>query len=487
MAVPPRSPMAPLREDSMAQVDSDPDARDDVMLLLEDPQQPRRVKPLAIAAVALAGLFGTLVWVGRGGSDLAPLRGAPLETLAKYDIDVECLEMGEYYFSDDIPNVLRTVQASPANCLDHCRQTAGCAYFSFWPDGGCILQGDKATQHNASSSNSNVISGHIGCASPGSHAASAWGVEASGEPGTVYAIYTYGAYGSSTPPLPDLSSPTQDFRGLRTYTETRTDVDTTSTDVGAMFNGLAHPRVPTLALYWKGLSDYWPGAGKPELPMHMDDLNRVIDFGMHDMKNYFDRFGTLQVANIPHASQDPIFKEAYDTAWLAWGAYEKQKLWVSNKYITTEEIIDRHLPGKRLVAQTQEKTLDAVDNMFLVQDEKTLDCVFVFEGTHTINEFFGSIGISMAKPHYCGFEGAHKGYGGKLSWLMKYGMPKLRPSLAKCRRVTCTGHALGGALCDIFAACANSGRTDNDQYKDQMWTKGTPELMPKMKQLRISS
>eukprot|EP00930_Biecheleria_cincta_P060164 TRINITY_DN4585_c0_g1_i1.p1 TRINITY_DN4585_c0_g1~~TRINITY_DN4585_c0_g1_i1.p1 ORF type:complete len:487 (-),score=80.25 TRINITY_DN4585_c0_g1_i1:78-1538(-) len=486
MAVPLRAPMAPLREDSMIQLDNDADGHDDMMLLLEDPQQPRRVKPLAIAAMAFAGLFGTLVWAGRGGSGLAQLRGAPLEAMAAYAIEVECLKLGQYYFLDDIPNALRTLQASPANCLEHCRQTPGCAYFSFWPDGGCILQGDNATLHNvSSSSNSEVLSGHIGCAD--SDAASTPGVAASGDHGTVYAIYTYGACGSSTQPLQDLSSPTKDFRGLRTYTETRTGAATTATDVGALFNGFAHPRVPTLALRWNEPSDYWPGAGKPELPLHADETNRVMDVGMHNMKHYFDRLGRLQIANISHASQDPIFKEAYDHAWLAWGAYEQQKLWVSQKDITMEEVIDRFLPGKMLVSQIQENTLEAIDNMYLVQDEKTLDCVFVFEGTHTFHEFFGNLGISTAKPHYCGFGGVHKGYGGKLSWLMKYGMPKLRPSLAKCRQVTCTGHSLGGALCDIFAACANSQRTENHQFQNQMWTKGTPELMPKMKQLRISS
>eukprot|EP00440_Ansanella_granifera_P066735 gb/GFBE01072374.1/.p1 GENE.gb/GFBE01072374.1/~~gb/GFBE01072374.1/.p1 ORF type:complete len:378 (+),score=102.82 gb/GFBE01072374.1/:1-1134(+) len=301
-----------------------------------------------------------------------------------------------------------------------------------------------------------------------------------GELGMVYAIYTYGACGTAKKPLPNLASPDHNFLGLRTYTETINTAGSRSSDVGAIFDGLMHARIPTLALHWKKDSEYYPGAGRPDLPKH-GDKGRVADISLHNMKNYMDRFSGLQLSGDTQAlKSSPRFEYALKFAWVAWGAYEWQTLWQTKEKISMEGIINRFLPQWRLVAQTQQNTLEAIDNIWVVQNEDSLDCVLAFEGTHTFAEFFGN--LEQANAGYCGFDEVHKGYAGKLWWLMKYSMPKLRPSLAKCAKVSCTGHSLGGALCDVFAACANSGRTGNREYRNQMFTKGTPELMPRIHQ-----
>eukprot|EP00931_Biecheleriopsis_adriatica_P068027 TRINITY_DN42070_c0_g1_i1.p1 TRINITY_DN42070_c0_g1~~TRINITY_DN42070_c0_g1_i1.p1 ORF type:complete len:477 (+),score=95.75 TRINITY_DN42070_c0_g1_i1:60-1490(+) len=433
------------------------------------------------AGLVGGGLLLALFATGRS----AALRGAARDILAEYD--ETCLHMGKYYDNGDDPLLSRTVQASPSNCLQHCKEMMGCAFFSFWPDGGCILQNSSAGLFIGPEKHNGVISGPVTCGdNMDTAAALGSGPDTiAGIPGTVYAIYTYGGTGTAKTPLPDLSQASKNFRGLRTYTET-IRAGSRSTDVGAIFDGMEHPRVATLALHWQKDSEYWPGEGAPSLPKHGDETARAADISLHNMKNYFDRFAHLQLPNISHPLSQPRFAYAEKYAYLAWGAYETQKLWVSNKEITMEEIIKRFVPGNRLVAQVQENTLEAVDNMYIVQDEQTLDCALVFEGTHTFGEFFSNLKMSSKGTGYCGFSGVHDGYVGKIWWLMKYGMPKLRPSLKKCAKVSCTGHSLGGALCDIFAACANSGRTDNLQYKNQMWTKGTPELMPKMRQLKPS-
>ena len=59
---------------------------------------------------------------------------------------------------------------------------------------------------------------------------------------------------------------------------------------------------------------------------------------------------------------------------------------------------------------------------------------------------------------------------------------QIKPSLEKCHEVTCVGHSLGGALCNAFTMCANTGpeylignQDDGmqDDYDAIAWTKKT--------------
>mmetsp|Transcript_62214 Transcript_62214/g.136228 ORF Transcript_62214/g.136228 Transcript_62214/m.136228 type:complete len:364 (+) Transcript_62214:81-1172(+) len=299
--------------------------------------------------------------------------------------------------------------------------------------------------------------------------------------GRVYAMYTYGAVATSKSPLEDLSQPSRSFRGLRCYTETIL-TGSRQTDIAAIFRqDLYHAKVPTLVLHWKMDSEYFPGAGRPELPRHR--RGRAGDIDHHWMKNYIDRLVHLQLQGKDVSHQAP-FNYSKQFAVLSFGAYEKAKYWRTGEQATMESLIKRHLHKWNLVAQTQQDTLEAVDNMFLVQNHETLDCVLAFEGTHSFNEFGRN--LEGAGDGYCGFQGVHKGYADKLYWLMTFSMPKLRHSLSKCNKVSCTGHSLGGSLCEVFAACANSGRTHDKHYQLQQFTKGKPELMPAVHQMKLS-
>lgn len=300
-------------------------------------------------------------------------------------------------------------------------------------------------------------------------------------PGTVYAMYTYGAVATSKSPLQDLSQPSKSFRGLRCYTETLT-AGLRQTDIAAIFkHDLYHAQVPTLALHWKTDSEYYPGAGRPDLPKHTD--GRIGNIDHHNMKHYIDRLVRIHL-NGADVSKKAPFSYAKKFSVLAYGAYETAKYWTTGKEVTMEELILRHMPNWNLVAQAQQDTLEAVDNMFLVQNNHTLDCALAFEGTHTFEEFGRN--LNGAGDGYCGFPGVHSGYADKLYWLMMFSMEKLRPSLAKCNKVSCTGHSLGGSLCEVFAACANSGRIHDKHYKLQRFDKGTPERMPTIHQAQLS-
>eukprot|EP00438_Fugacium_kawagutii_P015925 Skav217906 [mRNA] locus=scaffold795:176800:177597:+ [translate_table: standard] len=242
-------------------------------------------------------------------------------------------------------------------------------------------------------------------------------------------MYTYGAVATSKSPLQDLSRPSRNFRGLRCYTETINGASKL-TDIAAIFKtDLYHAKVPTLALHWKMDSEYFPGAGRPDLPSHADGRSGEIDH--HNMKHYIDRLVHLHLHGVDVSHNAP-FNFSKQFAGLSYGAYEKAKYWRSGKEVTMEELINRHLPKWQLVAHTQQDTLEAVDNMWLVQNKETLDCALAFEGTHALQELGRN--LEGAGYGYCGFPGVHSGYADKLYWLMKYSMESLRPVLAKCNK-----------------------------------------------------
>mmetsp|Transcript_50309 Transcript_50309/g.120031 ORF Transcript_50309/g.120031 Transcript_50309/m.120031 type:complete len:367 (-) Transcript_50309:45-1145(-) len=297
-------------------------------------------------------------------------------------------------------------------------------------------------------------------------------------------IFTFGAVATSKEPLEDLSQPSRSFTGLRCYTEA---IDNSffprRTDAGSDLNLLMHPKVATLALHLGKDSEFYPGEGRPELPRHGTEAIRLPDVDLHDMKHYFIRLENLQLDG-EDVSHMPLFESAHKFANLAWGAYEKQTHWQTKQILRMEDLILKNLKGWRLVAQEQQDTLQAVDNLWLVQSEKTMNCMLVFEGTHSVQEF--EVNLRPKMETYCGFEDVHGGYADKLFWLMKHSMPKLRPKLGKCKSVACTGHSLGGSLCEVFAACANSGRKGNLHFDLQDWTTTDTKLMPIVRQKPLS-
>eukprot|EP00930_Biecheleria_cincta_P097589 TRINITY_DN89293_c0_g1_i1.p1 TRINITY_DN89293_c0_g1~~TRINITY_DN89293_c0_g1_i1.p1 ORF type:complete len:739 (+),score=113.48 TRINITY_DN89293_c0_g1_i1:133-2349(+) len=72
----------------------------------------------------------------------------------------ECFTTG-VYFSPNMPQ--KTMESSSAACQSQCAAMAGCAHFSFWPDGGCHLQASDATSREASSNYAAVVSGPDYC------------------------------------------------------------------------------------------------------------------------------------------------------------------------------------------------------------------------------------------------------------------------------------------------------------------------------------
>ncbi len=91
--------------------------------------------------------------------------------------------------------------------------------------------------------------------------------------------------------------------------------------------------------------------------------------------------------------------------------------------------------------------------------------------------------LNNKEQSYCGRNGVHAGVAHEL-WLLTHDSQytsEIVPALETCHEVTCVGHSLGGALCNLFTMCANQG-LDNlqnssledenwDDYESLIWTK----------------
>mmetsp|Transcript_52414 Transcript_52414/g.93945 ORF Transcript_52414/g.93945 Transcript_52414/m.93945 type:complete len:681 (-) Transcript_52414:106-2148(-) len=75
----------------------------------------------------------------------------------------ECAETAFRYDPVDMANQGRTVEASYQACRNRCVYTAGCNYYSYWPDGGCHIT--DASAQKVTAENFQVISGPKDCSS----------------------------------------------------------------------------------------------------------------------------------------------------------------------------------------------------------------------------------------------------------------------------------------------------------------------------------
>lgn len=299
---------------------------------------------------------------------------------------------------------------------------------------------------------------------------------ASDEPdaGMVYAIYTYGAPGTAGSALEDLQREDRSFRGLRSYTQDVLSPMTKQVDAAAISNAYLHARMPTAALGLGTDSKFEGGPGEPTWPNDVDG-GTFMEWRLHWEDDYTPRLKHVTINGSRYLSREP-FAAAYAFVILAYKAYDSTA--------NTREAMAERLPGWKLVARETRIHGSGPDYdedpVALVQNSITLDCVLVLTGTNCANEIGSS--LDTVGTGFCGFSDVHEGYRDELWSLTKDLWPALRPKLSKCRKVSCVGHSLGGSLCELLAACANSGRLQDPDYRQQAWARGAPEAMTEISQ-----
>ena len=97
-------------------------------------------------------------------------------------------------------------------------------------------------------------------------------------------------------------------------------------------------------------------------------------------------------------------------------------------------------------------------------------CIISFKGSETYtgdlgNFLFGKAGAG----DYCGSRGVHTGVKDELWQLTNNPQYErhIKPALASCQELSCVGHSLGGALCNVFTMCANQGLENLNQKGDR--------------------
>mmetsp|Transcript_75578 Transcript_75578/g.219513 ORF Transcript_75578/g.219513 Transcript_75578/m.219513 type:complete len:402 (-) Transcript_75578:85-1290(-) len=294
------------------------------------------------------------------------------------------------------------------------------------------------------------------------------------EHGVVDAIYTFGAPASASPRLVNLATSDRCFPGLRSYTEDVLGPKTKQVDAGAIANAYEHAQMAVVALRPVGSdSAFEPCPGKSDWPTDKAG-DEFMEWRLHWENDYTPRLQAVMMDGSPLNKTKP-FTGAQRFVLFAYKAYD----------ITAHvrQNVKSRSPTWKLVARETSiegsgPTYDE-DPVMILQDSESLDCAVVFAGTNNLdNEVTTS--LETYGTDYCGFHGVHAGYRNELWRITEHLMPRLRPKLEKCNKVTCVGHSMGGSLCEIFAACANSGRTKDADFQQQAWTRGQPAMLPEI-------
>jgi len=134
----------------------------------------------------------------------------------------------------------------------------------------------------------------------------------------------------------------------------------------------------------------------------------------------------------------------------------------------------------------------------LIQQPQTKACILTFQGSSSFADWTAN--LTAGKSHFCGLAGqrsfcaanatecteaqagqsfVHRGFRDALRKIVRNGdwQRDVRPKLSGCSKVYVTGHSLGGAQAELFAACAQKAPQPGqygyeEDYKYIGWTQG---------------
>jgi len=288
----------------------------------------------------------------------------------------------------------------------------------------------------------------------------------------VAGVYTYGAPAASILPLKNFASLNGCFAGLRAYAENLLG-DIHQVDPLAMSNPYNHSQITTLALHEEGKDSYYVSCnyhkkGETTWPIKKGQVYDHPSFRTNSQKTYeayCKRLSNVFVDGANISAEDPI-SSARAFCPLAFAVYESRD--------SVKAVLAEHLAGWRLVAsEIHNASKWDKDPVMLFQKDEDLQCALVFGGLNSGSEF----SPSYLPGKLCGFKGVLEAYRHEISSITSKLWPRFGWKLGKCSRLSCVGEGVGGALCDLFAACLNSGRIFDSDYMTMSWKPSSAQLL----------
>lgn len=326
-------------------------------------------------------------------------------------------------------------------------------------------------------------------------------------------VFTFGAPAATRRPLVDESSENGCFSGLRIYSATlKSDftTDRVATDpvswITNQFN-YSHPKMDSMVLWDQDLKDS-PitacGASPSwvDLPAADDLWVTYLHTGYEDLLRAHVEYlkGLSKTSTKAAAEASTIALRRLQALPLA-GTGGDLRLRLERAFLmvhfafmiyqtspqrlaTDARDLGWNLVGTASSLSTSVFRVDNRDRVALYQHPVSLECVLVFEGTDRTDTSDWYADVDGISAPFCDIGEAHEGFRNKLTRMV--GSPDYREAiyskLGYCSLLTVTGHSLGGAQAELFAACANSKeKVDNRASGDHeliAFRKSVPKRLP---------
>jgi len=279
-----------------------------------------------------------------------------------------------------------------------------------------------------------------------------------GIPGSVHGLFPLGSPGPSNPPLENLRGGPC-FPGYRAWTvenglfvSKRVDLATTIT--GPL--GFRHPEIAGLELNWKNgrintIPCNPPESEVPNLPRGVPTIiHNWARFYIPGASNVSDLLYNVSQVGIPASFMLNRTEAAAHAASFGWSLIGS----------ATD-------PGGRIYVGEQVSQL--------IELPQTGACILTFQGSSSTQDWTAN--AAAVTVDFCGFSGVHMGFRDALMqivWNDEW-QQDIRPKLSSCSEVFVTGHSLGGAQAELFAACAQAAPQPgqpgyDDHYEYIGWT-----------------
>jgi hypothetical protein len=308
--------------------------------------------------------------------------------------------------------------------------------------------------------------------------------EAVGEPGQVNFVFTFGAPGGGSPGLQNQRGSNPCFPGYRVYNSKKGRLWSEYVDLVARIGNLVfywHPWMHTVKVNerdpeWDQKDCSYEQSRKPSVIYTLVSLHgkeKYID-GMAKSRSYGDWYHNVSI----FASRKSYIQEA-DSVYHS----VKQYGW--------------RLAGSALHPGGSVYGGQQVSH--LIQRPSNLECVLTFQGTASIQGWVAN--FHFEAKHFCGLVDqdescfmslgtcktrhprgsfVHGGFKDRVLSMIKGSdfQQNIRPQLPRCSSLSVVGHSLGGAVAELFAACASKapqpGQYGYEDYKYMAWTKEAP-------------